>query len=89
MFYTSVSVINNSNIIQWGKISKVTSNQQVYTLNISCTIYAITATVRDATQNEYGIFINNYTPTAFSICCRGYNGGSLNAPVAYILIGSI
>ena len=82
-------MVFNNLVFQWGKLTNVTNSFKEYNLNLSCTILAITATCRDKQGNEHGIYTNNFTSTSFSICCRGYNGGSYNINISYILIGSI
>lgn len=84
----------NGMIVQWGKTGNLNNNASsptstTFPTPFASSNYKVILTVDNGTSvsNEYGLYVVGKTTTAFTAIARGYEGGSINKPAAYIAIG--
>ena len=83
--------INNTLIIEWGRLKGYNNQWKAFNITLACNIFLITCNFRDNCDNEYGLYTRNYTNTSFEICSRGVQGNNAGSSysVGYMLIGYI
>ena len=86
--------LGNGMIVQWGKTGNLNNNASsptstTFTTPFTSSNYKVILTVDNGTtvNNEYGLYVVGKKTTAFTAIIRGYEGGAINKPAAYIAIG--
>lgn len=86
--------LGNGLIIQWGKTANLNNNPNNPTITtlpkaFTSAHYKVVLTIDNgtATANEFGLYVVGKTTTSFTAISRGYEGGTINKPAAFIAIG--
>lgn len=86
--------LGNGLIIQWGKTTTLNHNPAspvsiTLPIAFTSTNYKVVMTVDNGTTtgNEYGLYVVSKSKTEFTAIGRGFEGGAINKPAAYIAIG--